>query len=290
MSENRKTIGLVAPAGSLEKEELKNAVEFCKANGFKPVESKYLCGSHRHYSGTIKQRADDINDFLKDDSIDIIYAVRGGSGSPMLLDYIDWSLWKTKKKQLIGFSDITAFQLALYQRTGLQSLSGMSLVMHMTQKNRYINLSFDILKGKNNITEKDLQNEIEIRKHGKFSGLLIGGCLTMITTLIGTEYFPDAEDIILLIEDVNEPAYVNERNLVHLKQIGFLDKVKGLILGKFTHKEKEIDVWDGSGYLFENVEVVVSNFPYGHITDCVLMPIGVNAQLTTEPFKLEWEN
>ncbi|MDA3800254.1 MAG: LD-carboxypeptidase [Kiritimatiellae bacterium] len=285
----QKTIGLVAPAGAINKETIQSASEICRQHGFAVVESKHLYGKERHYSGTIQERADDINDFLSCDDIDIIYAARGGSGSPMILDLIDWPLWKEKQKPLIGFSDITALQLALFKKTGLPSLSGMGMTTHMTENNIYKNLSFEILKGKTEITLDDIPNaEIKIEKSGTFSGILIGGCLTTITTLIGTEYLPTNEDIILVIEDVNEPVYVIERNLFHLKQIGFLDKVKGLIIGKFTYQKNEIDVWNESGYLFENLEFAVSNFPYGHIENCVAVPLGVNAKLTTKPFTLQW--
>ena len=289
MTNITKTIGLIAPAGAINKETISPAIEICKQQGFKVVESETLYSLHRHYSGTIQERADDINNFLARDDIDIIYAARGGSGSPMILDLINWQLWKKKQKQLIGFSDITALQLALLKKTGLPSLSGMGMTTHITKKNIYQDLSFEILNGKNQITLNDIPNaEIKIEKPGTFSGILLGGCLTMITTLIGTEYFPTNENIILVIEDVNEPTYAIERNLFHLKQIGFLDKVKGLILGKFTHNDNEIDIWQESGYLFENLEVAISNFPYGHIENSVAVPTGINAKITTDPFKLSW--
>ena len=288
MSKNKKTIGLIAPAGAVKKESIQEAIDICKSNGFDIVESSHLYSKDRHYSGTIQNRTNDINDFLNDDNIDIIYAARGGSGSPMLLDKINWQLWQKTAKPLIGFSDITALQLALYTKTGLPSLSGMGMTTHF-KNNVYQKLNFDILNGKKSITQDDLKNNnIKIEKKGEFTGTLIGGCLTMITTLIGTEYLPNDENIILIIEDVNEPLYVIERNLFHLKQIGFLDKVKGLILGKFTNKDEKIDVWNECGYLFDNLEVAVSNFPYGHVRNSVAVPIGVKATISTSPFKLEW--
>jgi len=288
MNKQQTIIGLIAPAGAVKKESIQEAIDICKSNGFEIVESSHLYSKHRHYSGTIQQRADDINDFLNDDNIDIIYAARGGSGSPMLLEQIDWQLWQEKQKLLVGFSDITALQLALYTKTGLPSLSGMGMTTHF-KNNAYQRLNFDILNGEKAITQDDLKNsDIKIEKEGKFTGTLIGGCLTMITTLIGTEYFPNDENIILIIEDVNEPIYVIERNFFHLKQIGFLDKVKGLILGKFTYKQEELDIWNECGYLFENLEIAISNFPYGHIENCITIPTGINATLSTTPFKLEW--
>ena len=287
MNKQQTTIGLVAPAGAIKKESIQAAIDICLANGFNIVEGKHLYSRDRHYSGTIQQRADDINTFLEDDSIDIIYAARGGSGSPMILKHINWSLWQKTAKPLIGFSDITALQLALYKKTGISSLSGMGMTTHF-KSNIYQKLNFDIL-GKTSITQDDFKkSDIKIEKEGKITGTLIGGCLTMITTLIGTEYFPNDEDIILVLEDVNEPIYAIERNLFHLKQIGFLDKVKGLILGKFTYKEEELDIWNECGYLFENLEVAVSNFPYGHIENCITVPTGISATLSTTPFNLEW--
>jgi muramoyltetrapeptide carboxypeptidase len=288
MSKNKTTIGLVAPAGAINKESIQEAIDICLANGFEIVEGKHFYSRDRHYSGTIQQRADDINTFLEDDNIDIIYAARGGSGSPMILEHINWSLWQKTSKPLIGFSDVTALQLALYKKTGLPSLSGMGMTTHF-KNNDYQKLNFDIINGKRSISQNELKNsEVRIEKDGTFSGVLIGGCLTMITTLVGTEFFPDNEDIILILEDVNEPVYAVERNLFHLKQIGFLDKVRGLITGKFTYREEELDIWKECGYLFDNLEVALSNFPYGHIENCITIPTGLKAILSSTPLKIQW--
>ncbi len=288
MSKNKTTIGLVAPAGEIKKESIQPAIDICLANGFEIVEGKHLYSRDRYYSGTIQQRADDINTFLEDDNIDIIYAPRGGSGSPMILEHINWVIWQKTAKSLIGFSDITALQLALYKKTGLPSISGMGMTTHF-KNNVYEKLNFDIINGKRSISQDELNNRgVRIDKDGKFTGTLIGGCLTMITTLVGTEYFPNNENIILIIEDVNEPIYAVERNLFHLKQIGFLDKVSGLILGKFTYKEEELDIWKECGYLFDKLEIALSNFPYGHIENCIAIPTGIKTTLSSTPFKIEW--
>ncbi len=285
------TLGVVAPAGHIDEERISPGLEFLVQSGFSYKPGKHLFGKRNYFSGTIRERIQDIHDFLRDPDVDALYAARGGWGSAQLLPEINFDLWRESGKLLIGFSDLTALQWSLWGQAGLPSVSGMSLTFQLRPANPHSKLFFEMLLGiRSEIKAANLEGDnLSIARAGKAEGLLLGGTLSIINTLLGTPFFPNLPPFILFIEDVNEPLYKIERLLVQLKTAGVLNQVQGLILGRFINKEKAIDVWPVVEYLFPPHIPVVANFPYGHFSSSCALPSGVNARLQTEPFRLQWE-
>jgi len=283
-------IGLVAPAGPIEEEKILPGIRLLEEAGFKIKFAPHLFGKFRFFSGTMEQRLKDIHNFLIDPEIEALYAVRGGVGSSQLLPGLDFSLWKKQRKLLIGFSDITALQWALWQKTGLPSLSGMTLTSQLRAENPFAGLFFEILRGERLFyTENDLPpDDFTVLREGRAQGVLIGGTLSIINSLLGTPYFPRLSNIILFLEDINEPVYRIERMLVQLKLAGVLNQVVGLILGRFKSDNRFLDFWQEVEYLFPPSVPVVGNYPYGHFVRSCVLPSGVQAELQTSPFLLKW--
>jgi muramoyltetrapeptide carboxypeptidase len=284
------TIGIFAPAGWVTEEQIEPAFNILSQKGFRIKKSPNLFGKFRFFSGTIQTRLEDIHYLLDDPDIKILYAVRGGVGCSQLLPHVDYRLWKETGKLLIGFSDVTALQWALYKKCGLPSLSGMTLTNQCHKENPYLNLFFDILSGKVNSIQlnKLVDSPLKVWRNGKAEGILIGGTLSILNTVLGTPFFPDLNSIILFIEEINEPLYKIERNLIQLKLAGILEKVKGLILGSFYDQEKKIEIWPEVDYLFPTQIPVVSNFPYGHFPDACPLPLGVYCTFKSSPFEIKW--
>jgi len=284
-------IGLIAPAGYIDQEEIQPAVEILRAEGFRVKLSPHLFGRHRYFSGTISERIKDIRRFLNDSRVKALYAVRGGSGSGQLLPYIEYKKWKKSGKMLIGFSDITALQWALWYKSDIFSFSGMTLTFQLRESNPFLSLFLKHLQNqRKSITHYDLRKEnIIIARGGEARGYLVGGTLSIITSLLGTPYFPRLNrDIILFIEEVNEPLYRIERSIVQMKLAGIFQRVKGIIFGRFKLEDHFVDIWSGIRFHFpENIPIIL-NFPYGHFPEACALPVGLVAELQTEPFKLSW--
>ncbi len=284
-------IGVVAPGEWVRPKDIQSAVDLLKEQGYRIYYGNHLFDQHRYFSGTVAQRVSDIHQFLYDKKVQAIYAARGGVGSAQLLPHLDWQIWQKNKKLLIGFSDITALQWGIWGKIGVPSISGMTLTLQLQPGNPYLSLFFKMLSGKHQqITAAELSHEkVQVARSGTAEGILMGGTLTIINSLLGTPYFPQFDQpLILFLEDVKEPLYRLERLLVQLQQAGVLRQVAGLILGRFLWQEGQHSLWPIVEYLFPPDIPVIVNFPYGHFPDSCPLPVGVRARLQTDPFILSW--
>ncbi len=284
-------IGIIAPAGNIEHNQIKQAITILENKKFNVKFSQNLFQKNRYFAGQTDQRATDIHQCLKDDQLHALFAARGGVGTHQILPHLDFSLWKKSRKPLIGFSDVTALQWALWHRSGITSFSGMTLTTQLNDSNPYLDLFFDLLsETRRKIIDTNVQREnIQIVRHGSARGLLIGGSLSIICSLLGTPYFPHLPPLIFFVEDINEPFYRIERMLFQLKLSGVLDKIRGLILGRFKFKDQILEILPTLEYLFPSDIPIVQNFPYGHYEKSCPLPIGIQAVFSTKPFTLSWE-
>jgi muramoyltetrapeptide carboxypeptidase len=285
-------VGLVSPAGPVNKEQIQNGLDTLTQNNIQYEFGKHAFFNQGIVSASVNERIEDINHFLKRDDIKAIWALRGGYGSIQLLNKFDYNLLKNNPKFLIGFSDITALQWAVFKQAGLPSLSGLTITSQFNSDNPYLTMGVEILSGKRtDISEKDLQtNKIKVITAGEAEGILIGGTLSMICSLCGTSYFIDRDDIILFLEDVNEPLYRIDRYFQQLALMDFWLKVKGIILGQFKNEEKRLDIIPLIKPLVSDNIFLISNFPYGHQTNSFPLFQGVFSKIKVDPFSLKWEN
>jgi muramoyltetrapeptide carboxypeptidase len=284
-------IGLVSPAGVVEPGQVENGLKYLEQHGFFYKFGKYVFSDNKLTSAPVKQRIADVVHFLKNPEIKVIWSLRGGYGSIQLLNKLDYALFQKYPKLIIGFSDITALQWGIFQKTGLPALSGLPLTLQVSNENPYMQAGFEILSGsRTGLSEADLAPEkILVARDGNASGTLIGGTLSMICTLCGTPYWLKKRGLILYIEDVNEPLYRVDRYFRQLSLMNFWERVNGIILGKFLYRDENMDVLPLLLPLLPSSIPVVSNFPYGHLVQCCPLPVGVAAKLQTAPFKLRWK-
>lgn len=284
-------IGIISPAGAVEKSQLENTLNLIQENGYEPVLWKYALGKFQNgynYSGTEKERISDLNQALNDDEISAIWATRGGYGCQHLLRHLKLSKFRHNPKWYIGYSDNTVIQSYLL-KNGFASVHGQTLkTSSFGVSAESYDLIFDILKG---ASPKYLVEENQFNKTGKAEGILVGGNLALIYALLGTKYSFNFKDKILFIEDIGENFYALDRMLMSLDLAGVFRKIKGLIIGGMTNMGSEADnenyekSFDSFAYEIINQRLKNYNFPSifgfpnGHIFENRPLIIGSNVKI-----------
>lgn len=236
------TVALVAPASAtFNVVDLQIAQESLEALGLKVKVGGHLLDRHGYLAGQDKDRAADINAFFADRSVSAVLPIRGGWGSSRVLPYLDFDLIGRNPKIVLGYSDITALLLGIHARTGLVTFHGPNGM------GRWDEFSVDYFKrvlmqgeaatfdNPRKLSDRNVLTQTENRTltitGGRARGRLLGGNLTVLTTIVGSPYLPQWDGAIFFCEDVNEGYYRIDRMLTQLKLAGVLSKIKGFIFG-----------------------------------------------------------
>ena len=236
------TVGLVAPASAINQDvEVDIARESLEGLGLKVKIGQHLRDKHGYLAGDDKARADDINRFFKDDDLAGVIAIRGGWGSARLLPYVDFDAIRKNPKVFMGYSDITALHNAIQAKTGLITFHGPIGLGRWDawSVNWLKRVLFDAeavtMSNKKDLSERNSLTQVDNRTRtitaGKARGKMMGGNLTVLTSILGSSFVPDYSGAILFLEDVQENLYRIDRMLTSLKLAGILDKAKGVIFG-----------------------------------------------------------
>lgn len=287
-----KRIGLIAPAGPVSLPQVEQGIQLLEAYGLKVEVGRHAFSDNGITSAPEKERLEDIIDFYQNPAIHAIWALRGGYGTIQLLEMLDFSILAQHPKLLIGFSDVTALQWAIYQQIRMPMASGLTLTLQVNDDNRYLGESFEILSGQRlSVSNDDLiDDEVKVFQEGYAEGTLIGGTLSMICTLCGSPFWLKQKNLIVYLEDVSEPLYRIDRCLRQLQLAGFWEQVSGVILGKYVYNDGFVDALPLITPLLPKDIPIVYDFPYGHFGSSFLLPVGVEARLDTSPFKLQWQS
>lgn len=267
-SNSIKKIAFVALSSPPDVEKVKRAAVMLESSGYKIVikPSVFKKTTISYLASDIKTRVADIHSCWKDKSIDMIVAVRGGYGSAHLLPHLDWDLLKTRDIPFLGYSDLTAIHLAFYAKgIGIPISGPMAQNFSNIESDEYTkNSLLSVFSKKYEILPLP-SKKIKILKQGKAAGPILPVTLSVMVTLIGTEYLPNTKNCILLAEDINEPIYKFDRYFTQLNQSGILGKLSGLMLGSFKRCGNETDRLK----LFTDISnkingPVVMKIPFGH--------------------------
>lgn len=248
-----------SPATVTAKQRFNRAKAFLKEKGFSLVEGKLTGRIDGYRSGSPKERAEELNELLRNPNIKMVMSTIGGTNSNSMLPYIDYEAFRQDPKLVIGYSDATAILLALYAKTGITTYYGPALIPSFGEFEPLVNdtyryfsqyfmqtntLPYEVPKPSSwsdepvnwqeKTTEKKLyENKWLTAQTGVAEGKLIGGNVNAMYGFIGSPYFPKVEQgDILLIEDSMKDASIVEKNFAMLKVHGIFDKVAGIILGK----------------------------------------------------------
>ena len=284
-------IGIISPASSpddLTRIEL--GVRYFEKLGYKVEVGKNVGKVHGYLAGTNEERLDDLHYMFKKKEVKAIICVRGGYGSPRLLDKIDYKLIGANPKIFVGYSDITALQMAFLQKTGLVTFAGpMVAVDFYNEVSPFTEEIFwELITSKKSFGKVILPDEEKLfaLNKGNIKGRIIGGNLALIASLLGTDYFPSVKDKILFLEDVSEPPYRIDRMLNQLRLAKVLNQASGIILGAFVDcnetdpTKKTLTLGEVIGDYFGGLDVpIVYNYSHGHIKNNITIPFGIMFKL-----------
>ncbi len=294
---NGANIGIIAPAGPAH--DLACVIKGKKVLeglGFKVSLARNALKINKYLAGTDQERLNDLNEMFLNSEIDGIVCLRGGYGSMRIIPGIDYRLIRRFPKALVGYSDITALQLAIFKKAGLVTFSGPMLATEFGREPNDFTLSH-FYKA---ITETTPLGTIptapgavaETINPGRASGRLTGGNLTLVAASLGTPYEIDTRGAILYLEEVDEPPYRIDRLLRQLYLAGKLNSVAGVVFGECVNckaQEKH-----ASFTLPEVVGSVCARFKspcyyglsVGHGTYKATLPLGVKAEIDANGRKL----
>lgn len=269
-------IFITAPAKAIEIEYIEHAISLFKDQGFRVEVGNYCVGKFGYFSGTDNERTQDLQQAIDKEEVKAIFCARGGYGSIRILDSINWAAIVRNPKWLIGYSDIGIFHHRLL-KLGIQSIHGTMPLNFKKNSPEALQSVFDAVKGKKLSTTYPSNTA---NRKGEAKGILVGGNLSVIYSLLATKDCFDFRNTVLFIEDLSEQLYHLDRMIFTLKKAGVFDLINGLIVGGMTDMK---DTSDTIGLSVNEIILqhlkyvkipVAFDFPCGHIFDNRAMIIG----------------
>lgn len=280
------TVAIVAPSGILKnrEREVQQAVELLESWGLHAVVGPHVFSKANHFAGTDEERCEDFQNAMDDPKISAIWCARGGYGTVRILDKLDYTKFREHPKWVIGFSDITALHNQLHNQ-GFESIHALMCVS-LTEKLSEIQASVDTFKSAVFGTPTDYSLEAsDYNRIGEAEGMLVGGNLTMLHTMLGSDESIDTSGKILFIEEIGEYKYHIDRMLQSMKRAGYFDNLKGLIVGDMSKLRKNTTLWGTSieqlilDALAEYDFPIAFNMPAGHEDDNRALVLGRTIEL-----------
>lgn len=264
------TIMIVAPAGFVpDSTEIEPGIALAKSWGLEVLVGKNAFRKHNHFAGTDDERQSDLQLALNDKTIKAIWCSRGGYGTVRIIDQIDFTAFEKNPKWVVGFSDITTLHTTIHN-LGIATI-------HATMPGGMLRASDDAkqtlykaLFGYGYAFEIPTNS---LNKKGKAKGILIGGNLSILNSMIGSISEVNMYDKILFIEDVGEDLYRIDRMMYTLKRTGALKNLKGIIVGDFDYDAEKDTLFGGThreiilNAVKEYDYPVLFDFPAGHVRD-----------------------
>ena len=281
-------VAIAAPARCVTTEEMEYAIHWLEEKGFVPIYDDRLFAKHHIFAGEDDFRAAVFQEYLDNENIDAIWIARGGYGSIRIIDKLDFTHFLQHPKWIIGFSDGTVLHGKL-SRLGVPSLHA-AMPFYFANKTLEAKQSlFDALTG------KPLQYEIPsnpLNRLGMMEGEIVGGNLSVLYGMIGSDTFPELDGKILFIEEVDEYIYHVDRMMHAMKRAGKLEYLKGLIVGGLTqiHDNAHPFGMSAEEVIAEAVSEynypVCFGFPAGHFDDNRAVFFGLNSRLIVSEEKV----
>ncbi len=289
------TIGIINPAFKNPDDvynKYSKMIEIINNMGYKIKFGKTFTLQNGYLAGTDEERAEDLNEMFRDESVKAIVCMRGGYGASRMVDLVDYALIKDNPKVICGFSDITVLLNAIYKKTEIPTIHGL-VSLYIGSK---VCDDFSLNDFWKVLTEKQkgrvLKNPNDLCKTlipGKTTGKLVGGNLSLIATMVGSEYEVDFTDKIVFIEEVTEEPYQIDRYLSSIRLRGMLEKAKGFVFGYFSECEPSegrkgtqtyVDII--KDYVGKLGKPTIYDFACGHSFPFINLPIGTLVTLDAD--------
>ena len=279
------TVAIVSTARKVSKEELKPAIQFLENWGLKAVLGKTIGAEENQFAGNDEMRTADFQTMLDDPNVKAIWCARGGYGTVRIIDNLDFSAFKKKPKWIIGYSDMTVLHSHIHN-LNIETLHA-QIFLGIEKKSKEAAESIKkILFGENYSLEFKCTNDQATV--GNYSGQLIGGNLSVLYSLCGSNSAMHTDGKILFIEDLDEYLYHIDRMMMNLKRNGMFKNLKALLVGGMTAMhDNEIPFGKTTDEIIldavkEYNFPVIFNCPAGHIEDnrALIMGRKVNLEIT----------
>lgn len=277
-------VGVLAPASPVRREYVERGCAALETHGFRVRLAASLFSRARYTAGTVDERLADFRQLWLDEEVDAIICARGGYGSMELLEHLTPQELSANPKIFMGASDLTAVLCHLGANAGLVCFHG-PMVAQKIARGLDESHQWQELMSRTEPGYRFEWSQERILHQGQGEGLLWGGCLSVLTSLVGTPYFPDLTDAVLFVEDTGVKPYQLDRMWQQLRLSGHLGALRGVIFGEMLHCFQHPD----QGYeLFELVEdmtrplgvPVVFGFSSGHTEGVAkTLPLGVRVRI-----------
>ncbi|WP_394371899.1 S66 peptidase family protein [Neotamlana laminarinivorans] len=283
------TVAIVAPSGVLKNrtEEVNKAKTLLKSWGLHAVVGKHVFSQDNHFAGTDDERCEDLQKAMDDPTISAIWCARGGYGTVRVLDKLNWEKFYKNPKWLIGYSDITALHSQIHNE-GIETIHAM---MCTSLNKDYTTIAETISTFKDALFGKPISYTLKgsnYNKPGSATGQIVGGNLTLLHTMLGSNTSIDTSGKILFIEEIGEYKYHIDRMLQSLKRAGYFKNCKGVIVGDMSKMRKNTTLWGSSieqlilDALAEYNFPIAFNMPAGHEKDNRALILGRSVDLNVD--------
>lgn len=284
-------VAVVSPSSPPLPDEFEEGLGILRQWGFEPVVLPHARQVHGHLAGVDVDRVADLHEAFRDPRLRAVFVGRGGYGSARLLDRLDWSVIAADPKPLVGFSDVTSLLYAAWRRIGLITVHGPFVGQFARMDER----SGDHLRRL--LCEPEpigvLPGRGRTVRGGVAEGVLLGGNLATLCSLVGTADQPALDGALLFVEDVNEAPYRIDRMLTQLRRAGVLDGAVGIVVGALRGCEPPSD--RPSATADEVIEErlgplglpVMHGLDIGHTRPPFAVPVGARARIDADAGTLE---
>lgn len=281
-------IGVFGPSSPVDQHRLERGVKYLESLGYRVHLAPTCYKADAYLSGSGKERAEDLMNLLSNPQIDAVFCTRGGFSSIMMLPWLDFQKIARSRKMIVGFSDVTALQWAIWRKVKLPSISAGMVGTDMAAIP--INSQFEyyfwelIQTGDIDISLNHQQESMTT-----IDGFSLPGTMSVGAMLLGTDYFPDTSGAIIILEDVDEPRHKVEAYLQQYRLSGQFEKASAVITGAFSPAAKEQypevpDLNTVFNRAFDGLNThVVHNFDYGHIPGKISLPAGALLSVSLGP-------
>lgn len=281
-------IEVVSPSSSITPERIERMTDVLKKQGYRVTIGRHVFDQTDYLAGTDQDRAGDLMKAFMDPDVSAVYCSRGGYGCARLFPYLDLDAMASSGKAFLGFSDITTLHLALNRR-GLVTYHAPMMLTFSKEREPWVMESFlNSLKGITDTPKGAARGETIVG--GVAEGEVTGGCLCLVTDSIGT---PDAVDVrgkLVLIEDVDENPHRIDAMLTQLINTGAMAEAAGFVVGEMTGTDTREDATIGKRFWRDIVherltplkKPMVFNFPVGHCSQMLTLPMGLRATLDAD--------
>jgi muramoyltetrapeptide carboxypeptidase len=279
------SVAIVSPSGPARRDLVEAGAALLRSWGLRPQVAPHAYARRGYLAGSDGQRAGDLNAALADPAVRAVICTRGGYGAQRIADALDCDAVSRDPKPVVGFSDVTALQLALWRGARLACLHGPGAAWRGERTGQ---ASAESLRDTLMTTAPVLLKRDEsivtapVTVPGVVSGRLLGGNLCLLASSLGTGDVPDLSGAILLLEDVEEPLYKVDRMLTQLRRAGLLAGLAGVALGQFTRcgDDDSLGIPEVLSERLTDLGVpVLGGLPVGHGAEPLTVPVGVPATL-----------